>query len=229
MGFEIELASQEVLSQINKDIHLKKYVDFCLPIPRIFRGTGEIKLIIVGQDPTVKNPERRKTITQTLDLDKNGSIRRYLDNICRGLRLNLDSDLYATNFFKNFFTEPPIEIDKTENGRLDLFEEFAKYWLPLLKKEIEQIPSVPVITLGQPMLKPLLHTGQETEVRHYWGYSIDWQKGEKLEFKHIKPEANHLGRAIYPFPHQPSSVKDFYSHTMHDYSEFVRKESMGGV
>jgi hypothetical protein len=220
MAFDIELASQEVLSRINKDLHLRKFVDHALPIPRVFRGTGTIKLIIVGQDPTVRNPLRRKQIDMVLDLNKSdGHIRGYINEISTGLQISLEQNVYATNFYKNFFVDPPTEINKT-----DIFDEFSGYWLPLLKSEIEQFPLAPIITLGEPILKPLLHKGQEYQVRHYWGYSIDRREGERPEFKHIKPEANHLGRTIFPFPHQPSTTKDFYKCTMASYIDYVKSE-----
>jgi hypothetical protein len=220
MAFDIESASQDVLSRINKDLHLRKFVDHALPIPRVFKGTGEIKLIIVGQDPTVRNPLRRKEIDIVLDLNKkDGQIRRYINEICVGLQIGLDNHVYATNLFKNFFTEPPTEIHNT-----GLFDEFSAYWLPLLKTEVEQFPSAPIITLGQPILKPLVHKGQEDEVKRYWGYSAEWREGKRFEFRHIKPEANKLGRAIFPFPHQPSTTKDFYRCTMPAYFDYVKVE-----
>jgi hypothetical protein len=220
MAFDIELASQEVLSRINKDLHLRKFVDHALPIPRVFRGTGTIKLIIVGQDPTVRNPLRRKQIDTVLDLNNSdGHIRGYINEISTGLQISIDQNVYATNFYKNFFVDPPTEINKT-----NIFDEFSGYWLPLLKTEIEQFPWAPIITLGEPMLKPLLHLGHEPQVRHYWGYSVDWREGERQEFKHIKPEANQLGRPIFPFPHQPSTTKDFYKCMMTAYIDYVKAE-----
>lgn len=45
-------------------------IDLELPIIPPFVGGGEVKLIIIGQDPTIKNDKGRKQITCTLNLNK---------------------------------------------------------------------------------------------------------------------------------------------------------------
>ncbi len=221
MPFDIHQASQEVLSRINKDLHLRNFVDQSLPIPSVFKGSGKIKLIVVGQDPTVESPEGRKSLSVVLNLDRDQTIRHYLTEICMGLQIELDSNVYATNFYKNYFVEPSAEMQKA-----DVLEDFTDYWLPLLKREIDQFPSAPVITIGEPILKPLMHIGHEPEVRHYWGYSVDWRDGQRQEFRHIRPEANHLARHIFPFPHQGTTSKDFYRHQLRDYVSYIRSTAI---
>ena len=69
MDFDIHQVSNAVLVSLNKKNHIKKYLSE-LPIPEPFIGNGRIKLIILGQDPTVKNMESRKKIRTVLNLDK---------------------------------------------------------------------------------------------------------------------------------------------------------------
>ena len=73
-----------------------------------FIGRCETKLIIIGQDPTIRNADRRKNINVTLNLDKNGALRTYIEKICHSLGIQLDN-VYATNLFKYFYTIPPAQ------------------------------------------------------------------------------------------------------------------------
>lgn len=56
-------------------------IDISLPVIDPFNGGGKIRLIILGQDPTVKNAASRSHITKTLNLDKNNAIRFYVNQI----------------------------------------------------------------------------------------------------------------------------------------------------
>ena len=51
--------------------------DTSLTPPDPFRGRGKIKLIILGQDPTVQDPEYKKKIKVTLLLNQPGGLWRY--------------------------------------------------------------------------------------------------------------------------------------------------------
>ena len=64
-------------------------------------GNDDIRLIIIGQDPTVKNINSIKKIETTLNLDKKNALTSYINRICNGLGLSL-SNVYATNLFKYF-------------------------------------------------------------------------------------------------------------------------------
>lgn len=193
------------------------FVDRSLPIPKPYRGTGPIQLIVLGQDPTVKNVEARKEIKIVLNLDKRRSIWSYLAGICNTLDLKLDTHIYATNLYKNFFTAPPTQIKE-----IDVFQAYAPIWLPILEEEIKQFPNVPIITLGEPLLAPLLKPGVIPKVRHYWGYRADWQSEGTSEFEYIRARDNLLERDLFPFPHQPSLRKSFYKAKLKDYTAFVR-------
>ncbi|MBD3338653.1 MAG: hypothetical protein GF353_06080 [Candidatus Lokiarchaeota archaeon] len=215
--FEHEM--ERIIKQIQADNRLGTYMDFKLKIPDIIRGSGPIKLIILGQDPTVKNPNSRSTITHVLNLNKNGSLKNYIEYICNRLQLKFSENIYATNLLKNFFNDPPTTIHK-----IDIIKEFSKYWLPLLQKEINQYPNVPIISLGEPLLSALVLDGHSKKVRDYWGYHKDWKRGLNNPFRFILPEHNVLNRAIFPFPHQPSRGKLFYKERMERYLVFLARE-----
>ena len=121
-----------IFEQLKQDIRLGRYVDGTLPVPKPYRGSGAIRLIVLGQDPTVKNPQGRKAIKTVLNLDINRSIRAYLACVCDGLGIQIAENVYATNLYKNFFIRPPTQITE-----IDVFQEFRDAWLPLLKSELE--------------------------------------------------------------------------------------------
>ena len=56
-------------------------IDFSLDPVAPMVGEGEIKLVILGQDPTVRNVRQRGKITCTLNLDKGGALRTYMERI----------------------------------------------------------------------------------------------------------------------------------------------------
>ncbi len=177
-----------------------------------FKGSDDIKLIIIGQDPTIKNPLSRKHIKKALNLDKTfGSLRTYIEDvICAGLGLKLQN-VYTTNIFKYFYTDPPARTSEILFEHLDMN-------LRLLRNELNIYPDVPVIALGEPVLQ-LLSEDNYDKVRRYW----DYRKGiSGLNFRKCKD--NNLDRPFYPFPHQPSSVRKFYSETIDQYLNFVKKD-----
>ena len=127
-----------------------------------------------------------------LNLNTNGSVRGYMTSVCNGLGLSLTENVYATNLFKNFFVQPPTQI-----RAIDIFSEFAPAWLPFLLDELSEFPDIPLITLGEPILAPLVGNGVSNQVRHYWGYVSNWQNGSSdavsaPELRRNSPGANRL-------------------------------------
>lgn len=222
MNLDVHRRAIEVLNTLKSDHQLSRFVDAGLGIPDVYHGSDGIRLIILGQDPTVKNPASRSTIRTTLNLDKAGSLRNYLSSICNKLGLDLEN-VYATNYLKNFFTAPPTQISE-----IDVFKELSKYWLPLLKDELSQFPEVPMISLGQPLLQAIATEGASPLVRDYWGYVANWKSGERGICSSLAAESNILGRVVYPFPHQPSIGKRFYAERLKAYCTFM-KRAVGGV
>ena len=220
MKNDIEKESELIFQQICQDERLGKFVDCSLKIkiPEVFIGKGQIKLIFLGQDPTVKSKKSRHQIKQVLNLDKNGRLKEYLNDICKKLDLDLEQNIYATNYYKNFFIDPPTTIRE-----VDIFQEFQKYWLPLLRKEINQFPDVPIISLGEPLLNSVVRNGFPMKVRYYWGYTQKWRDGVCRPSNYINFDENNLNRIIFPFPHQPSKDRiPFYQHKFEEYVSFVR-------
>jgi hypothetical protein len=195
-------------------------MDKSLRIPQPYRGECDIKLIVLGQDPTVKDAGKRQDIKTVLNLDKNGSVRAYLAGVCNGLGISVSENVYATNLYKNFFVHPPTQIEE-----VDIFQEFASAWQSLLIDELAEFGRVPVITLGEPLLAPLVKNDIPAKVRYYWGYVSEWKTRRLNPFQYIRAEDNQLGRVVFPFPHQPSLRKEFYKAKMKDYIAFVKKTS----
>jgi hypothetical protein len=209
--------ANDILEKLSQDKVLAKYIDTTYPIPRNYVGEGQIKLIVLGQDPTIKDVSKRGNIETALNLDTNGSVHGYLAGVCQKMDIDLKQNVYATNLYKNFFITPPTQIRE-----LDIFKEFLNPWLELLKDELAQYKAIPVITLGEPILFRLELFNPLKHLREYWGYTPDWKIGLLGPLQHLRPIDNLLGRTIFPFPHQPSLRKEFYKMRMDEYIEYMR-------
>ncbi|MGB6680051.1 MAG: hypothetical protein WBF08_01850 [Candidatus Bathyarchaeia archaeon] len=194
------------------------HIDISLDPPDPFRGSGKIKLIVLGQDPTVQDPEYRKKIEVTLLLNQAGRLRTYLGKVCKGLDIDLDENIYATNLLKNFFTRPPDRINKEDP---QFYQKAADFWIPLLKEEIEEFENVPVLTLGQPVLNCLIKGPDQVLIRYSWGFEGPGQY--RRNFGYIKPSDNVLGRVVFPFPHIPGLQHKFYKQQMNGYLAFMKE------
>ena len=179
-------------------------IDFSLDPVAPMVGEGEIKLVILGQDPTVRNVRQRGKITCTLNLDKGGALRTYMERICFGLGLTLEN-VYATNLFKYFYTIPPAQTP-------EVLEAHLAPNLELLKVELSNYPDCPVITLGEPVLRVL--TDNKQKVRKCWNY-----KGCGCHY--IDENQDKLHHRIFPFPHQPSMRKDLYRNHFDEYLDYM--------
>ncbi len=153
MGWTIEERAEEILANLLADARLRIYVRE-QPIPKVHRGSEGVWLVFLGQDPTTRRPSSGPIITKVLDLDHHGSLRLYLTQICGGLGIDLNQHVYATNYIKNLFARPPTEIRE-----IDVFHEFSGWWLQLLEEELAEFPGVPVITLGELLLRVLVRGG----------------------------------------------------------------------
>lgn len=189
-------------------------IDTTLTTVKPFNGGGEIKLIIIGQDPTIKNKESRKKIACTLNLDKGNSLKSYITEICSRLGITIDN-VYATNLFKYFYSEPPA---KTMNV---LFAHLQPN-LDLLNEELSVFKNVPIITLGEPVLQLL--TTDKAKVRVFWDYNSKTGESNGI-FTYSKANENKLNRDFYPFPHQPSLRKMFYKQILNSYIEYVKSNN----
>ena len=210
---ELEIIFEQLqpLAESSNPVEAKKELDFVPP----YFGKDDIKLIIIGQDPTIRNEERRKNITCTLNLDKSGALRGYVEQICEGLGITIEN-VYATNVYKYFYSEPPAKT-------FDVLKKHLEPNLRLLSKELSAFPNIPIITLGEPVLK-LLSNDDKVKVREYWGYNPHTGSSNG-KFKFVSDNENKLGRIMFPFCHQPSIRKQFYKDTFEKYIDYVKKES----
>lgn len=201
------------LLEVDSDITIVKNPIKIIPP---YLGEAEIKLIIIGQDPTVKNPKSRDKIKVTLNLNEenNGALKRYIENqICKPLGLTLDN-VYATNLFKYFYSAPPAK-------HYLMLKKHSEPNIDLLKDEIAEFSNVPIITLGEPLLRLL--SNDKAKLRNYWGYDGKTKMTAGL-FNYVSTQDSRIGRWLFPFPHQPSTRKQFYKETIEKYINFVKEK-----
>mgnify|MGYP003591733564 CR=1 FL=1 len=209
--------NRSLAESLAADPFIGKYVDQCLSPPSPFRGTGQIRLIILGQDPTVKREASRGAIKTVLNLDRPGALRHYLEKVCHALGLSLDKDIYSTNYVNVFFKVPPASIKAP-----DILGIAKEYCFPPLRDELKAFPEIPILTLGQPLLRQIAGSRASAMVRDYWGYNASWRQGKTGPFTHLPAGGNDLQRNVFPFPHQPSSNKLFYSRRMAGYLQYMK-------
>lgn len=195
--------------KLNLDSEINR-IDMSLsPIPP-YKGNREIRLIIIGQDPTIKNFSQRSKISTTLNLNRSGSLKRYIELICEKMGLTLEN-VYATNIFKYFYTTPPANT-------IEVLFDHSTMNLKLLRRELEVYQDLPIITLGEPVLMVLSGIPGD-KVRNYW----DYNKGVSGQ-AFSKCTENDLDREFFPLPHQPSSWRRFYSDTFDQYLNFIHED-----
>lgn len=204
---------QAELLRSNLETHDTNSIDFELNVIPPFKGNGEIKLIVIGQDPTIRNVSSRKNITCTLNLDKSNALKTYICSICEKLGITLEN-VYATNLFKYFYTYPPADTPEVLHAHLEPN-------LELLKQELAEYMTSPIITLGQPVLQLLCD--ENALVKNFWDYEKKTGKTNR-NFSNSNAIENKLKRDFYPFPHQPSLRKEFYKNTLDSYTQFMRNK-----
>ena len=209
---QIFIKSNEIRNSLKSNNDFKENpIDSNLLPVLPFRITNKIKLIILGQDPTVKNEKSRHSIEYTLNLDKAGSLKAYINQICSTLGINFEN-IYATNIFKYFYTHPPERTMHVLHSHLPAN-------LELLKEELAAYPKVPIITLGLPVLQLLVD--EKAQVRDFWSYNPKTRKCDG-KFSYCPAKDNKLDRDIYPFPHHPSIRKEFYKMNLQNYVGFMK-------
>lgn len=214
---ELSIQTRKIIATLAKS-EIKSHINTSYAPPAPFCGRGKIKLIILGQDPTVRNPEHQKKLKTVLVLDHDGRLRRYVQKVCKGLDIDLDENVYATNLLKNVFTVRPDTMHKKDP---QFFGKAAAHWIPLLEAEIEEFRNVPVLTLGEPVLNSLTRSPDRVLIRYYWGFEAPGKYGRN--FGYIKPTENVLARFVFPFPHIPGLSHPIYRQQMDGYLSFMKK------
>lgn len=217
--------SLDVVKVLKADAVIGKYIDDTLPVPRPFVGTGDIRLVILGQDPTVEAVRTRKKIATVLMLDQTESkLRDFLTGICTFLGISLNENVYATNVCKNFFTAPPTTITE------DVIDLSWPKWRPLLVEELARFPNAAILTLGKPILKVLVRDSAVKDLKHYWGHVGQNAVAGHGEYQFVEAQHSTLGRPFFPFPHITSfRTKPLYRTHRDNYLSFVRETVVGGM
>jgi hypothetical protein len=151
--------------------------------------TGKsIKLIIIGQDPTVCSSDTRDHLNSVLALrNKGNNLYNYIVNeILNPIGISIEN-VYATNIFKHYFKSTP----KQENILHHIDDN-----LELVKKELVLIPNCPIILM---VGNQVLNNISEHELAYYW------------DAGNIHSSKNKLDRELFPFPHlTPHRLHDKY-------------------
>ena len=212
--------ADKVYKEISRDEKICS--DLCetnrhLPVPfSNAKSVSNIKLVIIGQDPTVRNEETRANIKTVLMLNEKKHLFNYVNLICAELGISFN-EIYATNLYKCFFNKPPQDDEK-------ILTRHFRYWIELLIEEVNAFPEATIITLGQPVIKQLIHRGSK-DVKFYWNYAGNTTSGGK--YAAVPAENNFLQRTFYPLPHLPSYNRiKFYKNYFKDYCGFVKQQAM---
>ena len=107
-----------------------------------------------------------------------------------------------------------------ENKNKTIISKYVEYWLPVLEEEIKEYEDVPILTLGQPILKFLVNEDVKNELKFYWGYNSE---NSNRDFKIIEKNDNKLNRIIIPFPHVTTKNNSFYKDEFDNYCEFINR------
>ncbi|MCB9780778.1 MAG: hypothetical protein H6742_19575 [Alphaproteobacteria bacterium] len=215
---DLQHRARAVRDTLAEDPRVGPFVDRELDIPLPFVGGDDIRLVLLGQDPTIQRAAQRCHVRTVLNLDRRGSLRRYLTDVVDALGLTL-AQVYATNVARCFFTAPPTELARTQG--LDVIRASADHWLPLLHEELACFPDALVISLGQPVLPTLVRDGHPQIMRHYWGYDVRWREGARAPFRRVEAEASALERPLHPLVHI-GARGPFYRARRAEYLAFVR-------
>jgi hypothetical protein len=171
-------------------------IDTSHELPAPYIGTGKIKAVILGADPTHIVNDKPRKISKVFDLDDEKSpywrgIKKNLDEI-RGLSVE---NIHVENLCRNYFT---CETSKNK----DWIEIARKYWAPFLRDELDNMYSkdVPVLITTQFILFAILNQGQR-------------KMNAETIYKSLKvfaPSENLLNRGVFAFyRHWKYSLKGY--------------------
>ena len=116
-----------------------------LKVKPYFKPSGQVKLMLIGQDPTIREkPERVKEVLM-LD-DPSSQLSRWLKGILGDENFG-SLTIYATNVVKCSFKRPPSETDK---GGLAFLKPYFQNCKDYLTEEILLFQPAIVLALGEP-------------------------------------------------------------------------------
>jgi uracil-DNA glycosylase family 4 len=116
-----------------------------LNVRPFYQKGNKFKLMLIGQDPTIKEEQDR--VKEVLMLDQeNGQLRRWLKGIF-GLSKFESITIYATNVIKCTFSRRPSEL---QNGGRELLNCCFLNCRQYLKNEVLAYAPNLILTLGEP-------------------------------------------------------------------------------
>lgn len=208
--------SHEVSLKLVADPLIGPYVDQNHDIPRPFIGSEEIKLVIIGQDPTAGLAEERDQINTVLKLNKPGPLRNFVRTISERIGFDIDKNVYCTNLCKNFFNEKPSCM--LEASSVDVISLAFPFWEPVLRRELENFPHAVIVTLGGPVLKRLVKPGVSDQMYDYWS-----PKG----YSKVLADQSVLSREFFPFIHIRTLDRFYYLMNRFAYLDYIASDITG--
>lgn len=151
-----------------------------------FKSLSSVKAIVLGADPT--NPsERRFERVFGLKNPKSAYFRGIKDNLkAVGLRM---PDVFVQNVCRNYFNEVTNKNDE--------WEEVARLWVPILKKELDSQfdRNIPVLLTAKKIFNVLVNDRDliRKPVKEFYD-----------EVRFIQANENLLGRLLIPFYRHPA-------------------------
>ena len=176
------MTEQQILKKLKTD-YPNLVMDWH-PFPKTYRGSEEIKAIILGADPTRIVAGRPQPMVTVFEIHKEDSpyfrsIRKNID-LVDGLSMD---NVYVQNFCRNYFS---AETSKNSN-----WADIARsYWGEFLAEELNNMfdPRVPVLATTEFILKAILNNGKADNASNIYRNCVT-----------IPGTDNLLGREIIPF------------------------------
>ncbi len=116
-----------------------------LKVLPFYQEGGPFRLMLIGQDPTIRRRAERVKHVLMLD-DENSQLSRWLHRLFEQKNFN-SITIYATNVVKCSFSKPPSDF---KGGGYKFLKKYAEKCRPYLAMEVKSFKPDLVITLGQP-------------------------------------------------------------------------------
>lgn len=166
-----------------------QYVDSCEDFPEAYRGSGNIKAVILGADPTSFKDGKIRRLKVVFDLNLSEKRdKRFFSSIERNLNLiglSLE-EIYVQNLCRNYFTR--VTYDHKKN-----WLEAASFWIEELDKELvaRNIDrNIPILVTSDIILKALVKDHTILKAKEYYSAPINVP---------ILAENSLIGRPLVPF------------------------------
>jgi hypothetical protein len=192
------------LARLIQSLYPNDYVHASF-LPKPHHGSGPIKAIVIGADPTFFQDGINGTVDKVFGLEQPDSqfFRGVLTNL-EQIDLSLDT-IYVQNPVKNYFT--------TETSQNKIWSKCASLWLENLKRELDEKfdRSVPMFVTAEIILKVVVF-------REY----LKGIKNPDIYHRNIifSPKQNYFGRKVIPlfrhFNYQLSAWPD--------YADFIKEQ-----